>query len=81
MHIGKMIREVLREQGMTVTAFAKLIPCSRENAHRLLNRAEMSTGLLIRLSLLLNHDFFLDISQCNHFVHSDRSRHKVGEDN
>ena len=44
MHIGKMIREVLRERQMTVVSFAERLSCTRENAHRILNKVNMDTG-------------------------------------
>ncbi|MDO5443536.1 MAG: helix-turn-helix transcriptional regulator [Bacteroidia bacterium] len=65
MHIGNRIKEVLQEKGMTVTEFARLIPCTRENAHRILLKHDMDTGLLRKISAVLEHDFFLDISHCD----------------
>lgn len=75
MHIGQMIRNVLREKGMTVVSFAKQLSCTRENAHRILNKENIDIELLIRICNILDYDFFLKISSCNHFGHSDQDNH------
>jgi len=61
--IGKFIREVLDERGMSVTTFARLMSCSRQNAHRILKKKTLDTELLMRISEILEHDFFRDISE------------------
>ena len=75
MHIGNRIREILKEKGMTVTELSYQIPCSRENAHRILKKSDMDTYLLRKISLILEHDFFLDISLCDKYGHSDKVGH------
>lgn len=75
MHIGKMVREVLKERQMTVVSFAERLSCTRENAHRILNKANMDTGLLMKISGILDFDFFSEISKCGDFGHSDKIIH------
>ena len=57
-HIGKLIRKKLREQGRTVTWFAAQIPCTRKHAYRIFNNPNINTELLIRISAILDYNFF-----------------------
>lgn len=75
MHIGGRIREVLLQRKMTVTDFAKALSCTRENAHRILGKRNIDVEKLIQISRILSHDFFQDISNCNHFYHCDENGH------
>lgn len=64
MHIGKTIKEVLGKQpkGRTVTWFAEQLNCHRVNVYDIFNRTTIDTELLRRISVILNHDFFRDLS-------------------
>ncbi len=63
MHIGKRIREKLREDGRSVTWFAMKICCTRTNAYKLFNKSNIDTDMLERISRILEHDFFEEISR------------------
>jgi len=80
MHIGSTVKAVILEKQMTVKSFAELLPCSRENAHRIFRREDMDTGLLRKISSVLNHDFFLDISTSCRFGHCDDNGHTQKSD-
>lgn len=71
MEIGEMIRQVLMERGISVTEFAGMLSCSRENAHRIMKKSVLDTELLMRISEALEHDFFRDISENSHIARSD----------
>ena len=64
MHIGHRIREVL--DGMpkryTVTWFAGQLNCERRNAYNIFERRNIDIELLMRISKVLGHDFFADLS-------------------
>ena len=62
-HFGKMIQEEIKAQERTVTWFAQAIHCDRTNAYKIFNSSRIDTQLLMRISLVLNHDFFLDGSK------------------
>lgn len=64
MHIGKLIREVYDRQPRTLTAnrFADAINCRRANVYNIFSRPTIDTELLMRISQVLNHDFFADLS-------------------
>lgn len=57
-HIGKLIRQKLKEQGRTVTWFAAQIPCTRKHAYRIFNNPNINTELLIRINAILDYNFF-----------------------
>lgn len=69
MHIGQRIKEVLKERGITVVAFARSIPCSRENVYRIFKNDNIDIHQLKRISKVLEHDFFKDISECDEWFH------------
>ena len=67
MHIGKMIQQELRRSGMTVTAFADALACHRQNVYKIFSNPDINTNLLFRISVILHHDFFAEISDCSEF--------------
>jgi len=63
MHIGQRIKEVLARKHKPVTWLAKEIQCERTNVYNIFSRKEISTGLLVKISIILNHDFFKELSE------------------
>ncbi|MBO7571647.1 MAG: helix-turn-helix domain-containing protein [Bacteroidales bacterium] len=57
-HIGKLIRQVLAEQGRNITWLAKQVGCSRENLYKIFKREWIHTDMLQKISLALGYDFF-----------------------
>lgn len=64
-HIGQLIKEVFANQpkSHTVNWFAEQLHCRRGNIYDIFNRPTIDTELLIRISLILDYDFFAHISQ------------------
>ena len=62
MHIGKRIKEVLREQGHNVSWLAARIPCERSNVYNIFRRCNIDAGLLYSISLVMEYNFFADLS-------------------
>ncbi len=56
--IGKIIEKILREKRIPITEFAKKINTNRNNVYHIFNRKTLDTGLLARISEILEHDFF-----------------------
>ena len=52
---------------MTVVAFARSIPTSRENVYRIFRKNNIDIKMLQRISIVLEHDFFKDISDSEAF--------------
>jgi len=61
--IGILIKKELERQERSVSWFARKLSCDRSNVYRLFQKENIDTGLLTRISLLLNHDFFADLSE------------------
>lgn len=57
-HIGKVIEKVLRDQGRTVTWFARSLYCDRTNVYKIFQRESVDSEMLYRISKILAHDFF-----------------------
>ena len=64
MKIGRRIKEVFdaMPKGCTVVWFAAQLNCERCNVYRIFERENIDMQLLARISRVLNHDFFKDLS-------------------
>lgn len=60
--IGCLIKEELEKQERSISWFARKLSCDRSNIYRLFQKDSIDTKLLARISILLNHDFFADLS-------------------
>jgi hypothetical protein len=61
-HIGQQMKLVLETKGLTVTEFAKRINKSRENVYSIFTRKSIDTGLLSKISEVLEYDFYKSLS-------------------
>ena len=59
LHIGSVIRETMKEQGRSASWLAKQLHCTRENVYRIYAREWIQTDMLLRISLVLEVNFFL----------------------
>lgn len=62
MHIGKEIQKLMRQQGRTTVWLARQLGCARTFIYRIYERPSIDTSLLLRISKILEHDFFCDYS-------------------
>lgn len=62
-HIGKIIEQELRRQERTVTWLSRKLHCDRRNVYDIFTREYIDTGLLYRISQVLNTDFFVCFSR------------------
>ena len=61
-HAGQLIERTLHEQGRTVTWFATQLCCTRPNVYKIFKKENIDIHLLWRISCILHHNFFQDIS-------------------
>lgn len=61
-HIGKHIESILHSQGKSISWFAGELCCSRRNVYKIFNRKSINTSLLWKISKVLHHNFFSDLS-------------------
>ena len=59
LHIGNLIKEELLKQERTISWFARKLYCDRSNVYDIFKRESIDTELLMRISLILDYDFFL----------------------
>jgi transcriptional regulator with XRE-family HTH domain len=57
-HIGRKIKEVLKNTPYTVVEFAKKINLSRNGAYKVFTKETIDTGQLQNISNVLKHNFF-----------------------
>jgi hypothetical protein len=58
-HIGNIIKGIVKDKGMPVKAFADNLGFSRRNAYEIFNKTTIDTGLLVKVSKILNKNLFL----------------------
>lgn len=63
MHIGNRIKQKLREDRRSAAWLAQQICCTRTNIYKILRKSSIDIALLVRISRVLGHDFFEDISK------------------
>ena len=56
--IGSQIERILREKRLPITKFAKKINTNRNNVYNIFTRKTIDTGLLEKISEVLEFDFF-----------------------
>ena len=61
-HAGQLIETTIHKQGRTVTWFAQQLCCTRPNVYKIFKKENIDLYLLWRISLILRHDFFKDLS-------------------
>lgn len=62
-HIGRLIACELRRQRRPVQWLAERLYCDRSNVYRLLQKPSLDSDLLLRISNILNCDFFAEYSK------------------
>lgn len=62
-HIGKLIKEELARQGRSITWLAAQLGYSRQYVYKLFRRKWIYTDLLLKISDLLDYDFFRCFSE------------------
>jgi len=56
--IGKLIKEQFIQSKLSIDEFAGLIGCNRDNAYDIFRREHINTDQLLKISKMLNFDFF-----------------------
>lgn len=65
-HIGRLIKEELQRQGRTITWLASQLNYSRQHMYYLLAHSFIYSDLLLRISEILDYDFFACYSNYLH---------------
>lgn len=62
-HIGKLVKSVFSDSGMSVAELARQLHCERTNVYTIFRRRTVDVELLSRLSKILKHNFLADAMQ------------------
>ena len=62
-HIGNLIKNVVRRKGIKVSWLAEQLNSPRNNIYKIFSRRWIDTETLMRISRVLEHDFFEDLSK------------------
>lgn len=62
-HVGSLIRAELTRQDQSVTWLAEQLGIERTNCYRFLRAQSLHTDQLMRISIVMQHDFFADYSK------------------
>ena len=62
-HIGSLIEQELRRQDRSVTWLASELHCDRTNVYKVFKKKSIDTKLLEDISVILQHNFFLDYAE------------------
>lgn len=60
--IGSLIKQELERQERSISWLARKLSCDRTRVYRILQKHSIDTYDLARISILLSHDFFADLS-------------------
>lgn len=65
MHIGNKIKNIFEEKSKKcdIKWFASQLHCEPRNIYRIFNRTNIDISLLKQISIVLNYDFFQDLSK------------------
>lgn len=57
-----MIKRELKAQGRSVSWLARTIMMERSSIYKIFERNSLDVALLIKISVVMDHDFFMDVS-------------------
>lgn len=63
--IGQKVKDVFESRKMKLTDFAEQLGTVRQNVYRIFKKTDLDTGLLTRISEVLDHNFFQYYVQTN----------------
>jgi len=61
-HIGKLIKKKMKAKRYTAIWLAKELSCSRQNVYKIFDKDNIDIMQLLKISKVLNYDFFNEIS-------------------
>jgi len=57
-HIGNKIRQVADQKGIKIAELGRRINTARQNVYKIIGKKTIDTGLLLKISKVLEFDFF-----------------------
>lgn len=72
--IGSRVQEVFESRNMKLSDLADQLGTVRQNVYRIFKKRDLDTGLLIKISEVLDHNFFHYYKTPEHFVEHPRDK-------
>ncbi len=66
--IGELIELEVRRQGISITGFAEMICCQRNNVYDIFKRDNIDIKLLKNISTLLKRNFFRELAEAPELI-------------
>ncbi|MDR0414877.1 MAG: helix-turn-helix domain-containing protein [Prevotellaceae bacterium] len=60
-HIGEVIRQKVKERGLSVVDFADAIHCTRSHVYTIYSRKDMDVEQLVQISKVLDYDLISEV--------------------
>ena len=73
-HIGKLIYKRLKQEGRKTTWFARKLCYYPTNSYKIFQKQHFNTELLLKMSILLNYNFFIHYSDL-FYTYKNRKLH------
>lgn len=70
--IGELIELEVRRQGISITGFAEMICCQRNNVYDIFKRDNIDIKLLKNISTLLKRNFFRELAEAPELITEKR---------
>ena len=74
LHLGNIVKEQVDRKGYRTVWLAEQLHCHRNNIYKIYEKQWIDTELLLKLSFILNCDFFAIISE--YYKRERKSSHK-----
>jgi plasmid maintenance system antidote protein VapI len=58
-HIGKIIKELVKKQSISVYDFAEKISCTPRNAYKIFSKPSIDCSLMVRINKVLEQNLFV----------------------
>lgn len=72
LHIGELVKSQLKKRGIRTSWVAEQLNYHRNNLYKMFQKEWVDTDLLMKISILINHDFFADISRYYQIVYGPK---------
>jgi predicted transcriptional regulator len=78
-HIGNIIKEIVKTKNLDIGEFAEKINCSRRNAYKIFDRSSIDSELLIKISKVLGQNLFFSYISDQELIAYKNTKIKAAE--
>jgi plasmid maintenance system antidote protein VapI len=78
-HIGSLIKELVKSKRIDIGEFAQQINCSRRNAYKIFDQSSINTEMLIKISAVIGQNLFFSYISDEELAAYRNSKKKAAE--